>query len=453
MSIFKDKTLKSVAEAAAKIMAQESSHGTHPKTEKEKSLAALAHPKDKITHKDVLVGRGVLKKEEVEQIDELSTSTLSSYVKKRGLQLRGGSGDTKKIKGINLAMKKMTKEETERVNEGDTYDYDRYKVHNGKATLHNPAKGEKDEPHHIWAESPAHALEKFKKKSMKEELTAWQKVQRKKEEMEDKRRERMEREDMPEPEKKKPTTQKVAGHRYGGSKQKDETNEETLPFTQMLESYTERGLKALSGMIREEPDNEQWTKELKDQEATAAGKKKPASVAAPSTMGVKTMKEDEELTLEDFTPEEIEEFMQSEEYEQLDELSKGTLGSYIRKAANKIGQHAYDAGEHAVRGNLARSEYHQKKEFKRTEGIRRASRKMEEDVEVIDFTDVNNVQKYTIKDEDIQQERALTEPEMEKKEKIVKGMKKGLEGFKQRYGERAKSVLYATATSMAKKDK
>lgn len=43
---------------------------TVPKSAKEKSLAALAHPKDKITHADVMVGRGV-KKEEVEQIDEL----------------------------------------------------------------------------------------------------------------------------------------------------------------------------------------------------------------------------------------------------------------------------------------------------------------------------------------------------------------------------------------------
>ena len=81
MSIFNDKALKGVAEAAAKIMA-ETSHGTHPKTDKEKSLAALAHPKDKITHKDVLVGRGVLKKEEKEQLDELSRDTLKSYSKK-----------------------------------------------------------------------------------------------------------------------------------------------------------------------------------------------------------------------------------------------------------------------------------------------------------------------------------------------------------------------------------
>ncbi len=82
MSIFHDKALKGVAEAAAKIMA-ETSHGSHPKTEKEKSLAALAHPKDKITHKDVLVGRGVIKKEEVELHEE--TEQLQEYESKGGV--------------------------------------------------------------------------------------------------------------------------------------------------------------------------------------------------------------------------------------------------------------------------------------------------------------------------------------------------------------------------------
>ena len=49
-------------------------------------------------------------------------------------------------------------------------------------------------------------------------------------------------------------------------------------------------------------------------------------------------------------------------------------------------------------------------------------------------------------------ERQMTEPEMKERERIVKGMKKGLSGFKQRYGERAKSVMYATATKTAMKD-
>lgn len=49
-------------------------------------------------------------------------------------------------------------------------------------------------------------------------------------------------------------------------------------------------------------------------------------------------------------------------------------------------------------------------------------------------------------------ERTLSSSETAEKEKIVKGMKKKMAGFKQRYGERAKSVMYATATKIAKGD-
>jgi hypothetical protein len=50
------------------------------------------------------------------------------------------------------------------------------------------------------------------------------------------------------------------------------------------------------------------------------------------------------------------------------------------------------------------------------------------------------------------EERTLSKGETAEKERIVKGMKKNLAGFKARYGERAKSVMYATATKAAKKD-
>lgn len=42
--------------------------------------------------------------------------------------------------------------------------------------------------------------------------------------------------------------------------------------------------------------------------------------------------EEAELTLEDYSVEEIEEFMVSEDYEQLDELSKDTLANYVHAA-------------------------------------------------------------------------------------------------------------------------
>ena len=46
-------------------------------------------------------------------------------------------------------------------------------------------------------------------------------------------------------------------------------------------------------------------------------------------------------------------------------------------------------------------------------------------------------------------ERTLTEPEKDKKEEIVKSMKK--KGDFSKYGDDAKSVMYATATKIAKK--
>jgi hypothetical protein len=56
-------------------------------------------------------------------------------------------------------------------------------------------------------------------------------------------------------------------------------------------------------------------------------------------------------------------------------------------------------------------------------------------------------------DEDELDERKLSKGEEKEKEKIVKGMKKSKSDFKQRYGDDAESVMYATATKIAKDKK
>ena len=72
---------------------------------------------------------------------------------------------------------------------------------------------------------------------------------------------------------------------------------------------------------------------------------------------------------------------------------------------------------------------------------------MEEvELEMYDADEINGVQIDTI------DERSMTDAEMDKREKIVKSMKKGIQGFKDRYGDDAKSVMYATATKNAMKD-
>ena len=60
-----------------------------------------------------------------------------------------------------------------------------------------------------------------------------------------------------------------------------------------------------------------------------------------------------------------------------------------------------------------------------------------EDVDVVDLTDF---------------QEKMTGAEVDKKEDIVKGMKKNFADMKSRYGSRAKEVMYATATKMAMKD-
>lgn len=49
-------------------------------------------------------------------------------------------------------------------------------------------------------------------------------------------------------------------------------------------------------------------------------------------------------------------------------------------------------------------------------------------------------------------EAEMTDTQMKKREEIVKSMKKKMGDFKDKYGDRAKDVMYATATKMAMKE-
>jgi len=222
-----------------------------------------------------------------------------------------------------------------------------------------------------------------------------------------------------------------------GTKKK-KTNES---FTEMLEMYNEHGLKYLAELGRveedvlidetpgqdiqvinadiqngyaemtvEEVDNETFTKEMKDQEAKMNGKKKGGDVAKPSVQAVK-----------------------QEEVEQIDELSKGTLSQYVKKAHRAGGMADFKQGMQLGAGRKKDREGFAKTSHKREKGINKAvDRLAKEEVQM--------------------DERTLTAAEKKEKEMNVKGMKKNLSGFKDRYGDKAKSVMYATATKMAKKD-
>jgi hypothetical protein len=296
-------------------------------------------------------GMAGMTKEEREFIDELNKSTLGSYINKSAKdavdrtaqEVETGEIDKladKRMKGIKLATKKLAKEETNQVEEDIQKTSTGY-IHHARPGVYGGSAKEK------------HVVDTLRGPK-KSEIEAIEKEKKMKK------------------------------------------------FSEMLDLINSQGLKALSEMIKEEPDNEQFTKELKDQEAKAAGKKKQTNIAKGSVQAVKV----------------------EEETEQIDELSKDTLASYVNRSANQ-----------AIIKGLANPKHDSddmKTIDKREKGIRLATSKLaREDVEQVE-------------------ERSLTEPEMKKKEEIVKSMKKGLSGFKSRYGDRAKEVMYATATKQAK---
>lgn len=64
----------------------------------------------------------------------------------------------------------------------------------------------------------------------------------------------------------------------------------------------------------------------------------------------------EDFTLDDFTVEEIEEYMQTEEFAQLDELSKETLGSYVKKRSHDVATQGALTRKHAMDSEAKKKE-------------------------------------------------------------------------------------------------
>lgn len=262
-------------------------------------------------------------------------------------------------------------------------------------------------------------------------------------------------------------------------------------FSEMVETYVEGGIKGLfESFIKEEPTSDEFKSELEKQKAKAEGKAPQADVAKPAVQAVQNEAVEQ---LDELSPGTLKSYvnkakpevqaakaerdsarqggdgkiandayqlakkrtagikqakakLNAEEVERIEELKKSTLGSYVKKASKDLHNTSFDHGEDEHRqygepdgphGDPDAEETMKKRERdieNRQKGINRAATKLsKEEVEQVE-------------------ERSLTEPEMKKKEEVVMSMKKNLQGFKDRYGSDAKSVMYATATKMAKKD-
>ena len=373
--------LRNVADVAARIMMGEKV--VHPNQQK---LDVHEPEKDELTADDfkkLRAGKKApeVKKEEVESIDELSKDTLGSYIKKanyaggmadfkhgRIADRRGDSKEKtalaatshKRTKGISTAVDKLSKEEVEQMDEGkmgqlsadlkdlnhDDFhkEYGKPKSHYDPSNFKKPVqKGKEMDRAKALAQRGMASMKKEEVEELEEMFPGTPEYEKKYGKAP---------QDMKKGEKKK-TTQ--------GEMEKTEKGVvHKRKFSEMIESYSEGGVKGLFKTLAEEPTSAEFDAEIKKAQAKSEGKEK----------------------------------------------------SDVAKAAVQ-----------AVQNEQTHTT-----------------------VEFIDYNDVNGV-KYAEID---LEERKMSEPEMEKKEEIVKGMKKGLSGFKERYGDRAKEVMYATATSLAK---
>jgi hypothetical protein len=337
-----NKLIRDVANIAAQIMS-----GQQPVTEKlhpnQQKLDVHEPEKDELTADDFkkLRAKKEVKKEEVEQLDELG-NTPAGQAALRAVSARGdkemSDWNKKPESGYSSAPKKVVKHFAGGMNA------DR------RLSGQGISKGK---------EGQAQRQIDYTKKMRGEEVESIDEVKMA---------------DLP--------STKVQGRAYGASRpephavdtikgpndaelKKIEAEKKKKKFSEMVNLYQDKGLKSLSEMLaKEESTEDEFNKEIEDAKAKDAGKKKNTEIAKGAVQAVKT--EETHTT-----------------------------------------------------------------------------------VEVIDLNDVNGVQYFEI---ELAQERTLTEPEMKKKEEIVKSMKKGFSGFKERYGDRAKEVMYATATKNAKDD-
>lgn len=133
-----------------------------------------------------------------------------------------------------------------------------------------------------------------------------------------------------------------------------------------------------------------------------------------------------------------------EEVEQIDEVSKYKLFQYITRATGDLRVKSHKAGLDATlhpstpEGDAAQRNKADdtNKRDKRQRGIGLAAKKLA----------------FGPTSESVEIEEEMTDAQIAKREEIVKSMKKKSASFKKRYGERAKDVMYATATKMAMED-
>ena len=312
--MFNDKILKSVAEAVKDVLQQEALKGQQHKIDKNKNNKIDAH--------DFKILRGEKKPMKEDAVKESNNPfDLKNY--KSQLPTKPGEKagfDSKKISTGTVYTRKPVKDEKP-LKEEDAYDKDRYAVKDGKAVKDNPghmgSANYKDQPHHVYASSAEEAL---KKKGMKEEASNDEfhaEVKKAKEKSLGKQ------------------TADVAKPAVSAVKQES------------VEQVDEKHMTPGEMKKRE--------KIVKSMKKGMQGFKDRYGDKAKDVMYATATKQAMKEVFDEFTSEEIEEFLQTEEFQQLDELSKNALAKYHVHADLDIGRKVYDDHARSIAGALKKA--------------------------------------------------------------------------------------------------
>jgi len=304
---------------------KEGKEHTVPKTEKEKKLASLAFPKDKITHKDVLVGRGVLAKEEKDSPESIITDfkDRQAYLGHRK-QEADHNKRANKSKGVAQQHHyNMASQHNDSANDI----LDRYRKTNEEVNLDSLSEEDLQEEM---------TIDKLKKQGFKKVSSSnngWT-------------------HHYAHPDKEH-------GYKieYGPQPDTIKSIKKTKSIYEEvdLESLTEEDLE--EALKKSQPAGE-WVKDFvhsKDPKFAGKSKKKRMQMALGAYYAKQRNEEVEEI-----------------EEKQLDELKKSTLGSYIKKAAQDRGHLGIDVGA-AGDTNSSQRKKNLHKMKKRMMGIHRAS--------------------------------------------------------------------------------
>ena len=366
--------------------------GSVPTTAREKDLAAMKPPHDKITHADVLKGRGVIKQEEKEYKGDEAPFEAD--------EKKSTPWTNPKRKAKNLAREMMKQMKAKKEKKLDEEQID--EVSTEKLVAYKNKAGEGREKGSKLAYAKLTGKAKVKASMPKTPYMEEDIQQSGKEKPPVSTIDRMKDPNPPE----KYTPKFGAENPNTGTKASAEDKAALQKKIEDIKEATYSAKAARAGKDIGKPGK------MFSKIAKKAGEKygseergKKVAGAVLAKIRAKHMKEEE----------------------QIDEVSKGLAKKYAKSAVNDLADRTdpnYGYITDKPIDDVERGAENRRK------GIQRAIKILSKEEEQID-------------------EKTLTSAETSKKEELVKKMKKG--DWSERYGKRGKEVMYATATKMAKK--